>query len=88
MSETVTIAKIDKNSAEEIRFSFAEWNGKRYLDIRVWVKADPEEGKGELPTKKGIRFNLELLDEFIEILQKINAGEAFGPDRPDGEDKS
>jgi hypothetical protein len=82
MSET--IAKLDKNSAEEIRFSFAEWNGKRYLDIRVWIKADPDEGKAELPTKKGIRFNLELLDEFIEILQKINAGETFGLDEHRG----
>ena len=81
------IAKLEKNSGEEIRFSFAEWNGKRYLDIRVWVKADPDEGKEEQPTKKGIRFNLELLDEFIEILQKINAGETFGSDRPDGEGK-
>jgi len=80
MEKTTTIAKIDKNQAEEIRFSFAAWHDKKYLDIRVWVKAAPEEGKEEQPTKKGIRFNIELLDEFIKILQKINAGEAFGPE--------
>jgi len=80
-NETTTIAKLDKNTAEEIRFSFAEWHDKKYLDIRVWVKADPEEGKEEQPTKKGIRFSLELLDEFIKILQKINAGEAFGQEK-------
>jgi hypothetical protein len=83
-NETKTIAKLDKNTAEEIRFSFAEWHDKKYLDIRVWVKADPEEGKEEQPTKKGIRFSLELLDEFIRILQKINAGEAFEQERPEG----
>jgi hypothetical protein len=81
-NETKTIAKLDKNTAEEIRFSFAEWHDKKYVDIRVWVKADPEEGKEEQPTKKGIRFNLDLLDEFIKILQKINAGEAFGQEKP------
>lgn len=73
------LAKIEKNSAEEIHFAFVEWKQKKYLDIRVWVKADPDEGREEQPTKKGVRFNVELLEEFIEVLQKINAGLAFGP---------
>lgn len=72
-------ASLEKNSAEEIRFAFCEWSGKMYLDIRLWVKEDPEEGRKEIPTRKGIRFNAELLPEFIKILKKMDkelAGES------------
>jgi len=64
--------RIEKNSVEEIRFSFCEWNGKEYVDVRVWIKEDPEEGRKEIPTRKGIRFNAELLPEFIKILRKMD----------------
>ena len=55
-NETKTIAKLDKNTAEEIRFSVGR-DDKKYI--------------------------LELLDEFIKILQKINAGEAFEEEKPE-----
>jgi hypothetical protein len=64
--------RIDKNSREELRFTIVDWNGQKYIDIRVWIKADPEEGQEEIPTKKGIRFNGELLPEVIGILQGID----------------
>jgi hypothetical protein len=71
--------RLDKNSVEEIQFSFCEWNGKEYVDIRVWVKEDPEEGRKEIPTRKGIRFNAELLPDFLKILKRMDkklAGES------------
>jgi len=64
---------IEKNSAEEIRFSVVKWHEKNYVDVRVWIKADPSEGRDEMPTKRGVRFNSELLLEVIETLQKIDA---------------
>jgi hypothetical protein len=57
--------RLDKNSVEEIQFSFCEWNGKEYVDIRVWVKED--------------RFNAELLPDFLKILKRMDkklAGES------------
>jgi hypothetical protein len=73
-----TLAKIEKNPAEEIRFSLTEWKSKKYVDIRIWIKADPGEGQEEIPTKKGIRFLAELIPEFIKILQKIDEKLACG----------
>lgn len=76
MSEV--FASLEKNSVEEIRFAFYEWNGKKYADIRVWVKADPEESRDEIPTRKGIRFNAELLPEFIKILRAMDKESGSG----------
>ena len=64
---------IEKNSAEEIRFSVVKWHEKNYVDIRIWVKADPSEGRDEIATKKGVRFHIEILPEFIRLLQRIDA---------------
>jgi len=70
---------IDKNTAEEIRFSVVKWHEKNFVDVRVWVKADPSEGRDEIATKKGVRFNLEILPEFIEQLQRIDEALAGEP---------
>lgn len=64
---------IEKNTAEEIRFGIIKWHGMNFVDVRVFVKADPSEARDEIATKKGIRFNAELLGEFIQLLQKIDA---------------
>ena len=64
---------IDKNPAEEIRFSVVRWHEKDYVDIRVWIKADPSEARDEMPTKRGVRFTAEILGEVIGQLQKIDA---------------
>jgi hypothetical protein len=72
---------IEKNTLEEIRFAIIKWHGMNFVDVRVFVKADASEGRDEIALKKGVRFNAELLPEFIEILQKIDrdlAGETGG----------
>jgi hypothetical protein len=70
---------IEKNSAEEIRFSVVKWHEKNYVDVRVWIKADPSEGRDEIATKKGVRFHIEILPEFIRLLQRIDADLAGEP---------
>lgn len=75
------LARLDKNSAEEIEFHLEEYHGQQYLDIRIWVKGEPSAPGSEQPTKKGIRFNVELLGEFIQALQRINAGLTFEQDQ-------
>ena len=82
------IGVIEKNSAEEIRFSVVKWHEKNYVDVRVWIKADPSEGRDEMPTKRGVRFNIEILPDFLEQLQKIDAELGGMPEEPDEKEKS
>lgn len=43
-------------------------DGNPHLDIRTWVKSEKYEG----PTKKGINFDVENLEEFLDIVNGIN----------------
>ena len=70
---TKVIGVIGKNPDEEIRICSVRWHDKLYLDIRLWIRANPEEGKDALPTKKGLRFSYDLLPEILGKLQKIDA---------------
>lgn len=67
------IAKIEKNSAQEIQINLAEFKGQAYIDIRLWEKGLPSEPGGESPTKKGICFHCELIDDIIDSLHKAKA---------------
>lgn len=40
-----------------------------YIDIRLWVTNDDYEG----PTKKGITFSKNILDEFVDTMDELNA---------------
>jgi hypothetical protein len=47
----VRITAIARGDDEELRLSWAEYNGRKFLNIRVWKKAEdgtwwPEKGKG------------------------------------------
>lgn len=39
-----------------------------HVDVRTWVEGEKYTG----PTKKGINFNIEYLDEVIEVLKTLN----------------
>lgn len=43
-------------------------DGEPHLDIRTYIKNDRYTG----PTKKGINFDLENMEEFLEILNNLN----------------
>jgi hypothetical protein len=62
------IAKMEKNSMEEYRFSLQEYRGCELLDIRVYYKSDADK---MIPTKKGISVPLDKLDEFMKCLEKV-----------------
>ena len=57
------IAIIQKNTQEEIRIGLDEFKGHPLVSIRVWVT------DRDLPTKKGIAFNPDLLPDVIAALQ-------------------
>lgn len=64
--------EIKKNALAIIRIQRTKYKGHDLIDIRVYV----EDRNGEkIPTKKGITFKVELLDEIIEALKEIK-GEA------------
>jgi hypothetical protein len=66
MSDKV-IARMEKNSREEIRFSVQEYRGTDLIDIRVYL-----DNAGEYrPTKKGISVPMERFNEFIRCLNRV-----------------
>ena len=81
------IGKIEKGTGE-IRVCLHEWKSQIYCDLRLWYLKD-----GEFhPTTKGLRFNAELLPQFIEALQQaesvIERGESVGGTKEAGEDEN
>jgi hypothetical protein len=61
------IAIIPKNPMEDIRVSWEEYRGHRYLDIRVYTEID---GKADrMPTKKGVTLRPDLVPELIKALE-------------------
>ena len=67
--DKMKIAKeIEKSPTEIIRIALNEYKGKEYIDIRQHFKADSGD---YLPTKKGVTFNPELIDEVIEGLKAL-----------------
>ena len=57
------IATIKKNTREEIRIGLGEFKGHLLVSIRVWMIAE------DLPTKKGVAFNPDLLPDIIAALE-------------------
>jgi len=60
------IGEIDKGK-DKIIVTVKEFKGKQYIDIRTFFENDAGEW---IPTKKGISFTPENLDEAIKLLQK------------------
>jgi hypothetical protein len=74
MSEPIAI--IPKNSLEEIRISWGEYKGHRYLDIRVFAEVERKADK--VPTKKGVTLRPDLIPELIKALEGVVPLEVVG----------
>ena len=78
------IGRIERTGGE-IRVVLHEWKSQIYCDLRLWYLKDSEYH----PTTKGLRFNAELLPEFIQALEEaegvIERGEDVGDSREAGE---
>ncbi|MBA7550194.1 hypothetical protein ES705_42702 [subsurface metagenome] len=67
----VLVAKIRKNTFEEIQISAREYQGRQLVDIRIFVG---ERGQETIPTKKGISIPIEIYHDFgkgIDSLEEI-----------------
>jgi len=54
------IARLEKREGEVIVFAIREYNGVRYIDIRLKFQNDFDEWQ---PTKKGVTIPLDQVDE-------------------------
>ena len=60
------IGEIQKNQKEKIIVSTNEYQGHKFIDLRVHYE---DETTGDYkPTKKGIAVNPKILDEVIEMM--------------------
>ena len=58
---------VQKNSLEKIRIEKREYKGKEFIDMRIYY-LDGEEWK---PTKKGVTFRPDRLDEVMKALKAL-----------------
>ncbi len=68
MSEPDPIAVISKNSIDEIRVSWQEFKGHRYLDIRTYTELTNKPEK--VATKRGITLRPDQVDELRAALER------------------
>ena len=74
--DDLLLAKFDRSPTEEVRVSLREFNGAKFLDVRVYAK--PGDSDKFLPTKKGVAFAPRLLPKLRDALylaDKALAGE-------------
>lgn len=68
------LVTIPRTETEQIHIQVNEYKGKKYLDLRVYYTTDG--GVNWLPTKKGVTFSPDKLEELksaIEEAQQIFA---------------
>jgi hypothetical protein len=64
------VCEIQKNARETIRFRLGEYQGHKFVDMRVYAK---EEGKDPAPTKKGLAVSPTLWPQFRAALAQVEA---------------
>jgi len=67
--EMKVIDEFNVNDRMKLRLRVGEYNGSERIDIRLWVEGT----KGLGPTRQGINFNIEWLDRFIEMAEKLKS---------------
>ena len=60
--------ELERSQTEKLIIEDSEFKGRLLINLRIFFKADNDEW---LPTKKGVTFRREQLDEVIGYLNKI-----------------
>jgi len=68
MAESKLLASISRSATEEIHVQINEYKGKKYLDMRVYYTTD--DGLNWSPTKKGVTFPPEKLEEVKKAIEE------------------
>jgi len=76
------IDQFHKDSSKLVRTSLVEWEGQESIDVRIYVQKLTErfpysgldlEEETWIPTRKGLRISVDLLDSLIASLEKARA---------------
>lgn len=66
----------EDEAKEKLRIAVKEFNGNRYLDLRVWFVGD----RGDwLPTKKGVTIRAKELKAFLQAVSQAESRLGGGP---------
>jgi len=61
------ISQLDVTDRKRLILSIGEYRGEERVDLRQSVLVD----KDYIPTKKGINFNSEWINKFLEMVEKL-----------------
>lgn len=61
------LAELEITDNKKLILSIGEFQGSERIDLRQFIKVD---GK-YIATKKGINFDAEWLDSFVEMIEKL-----------------
>lgn len=62
----IIVGHVGKNSRESYRVSIGEYQGHRYLDLRIVVP----DGDGSMkPTQKGVTIKFSTIPQLLELLR-------------------
>jgi len=60
--------ELERSETEKLVIESSEYKGHDLVSLRIYFLSKEDEW---LPTKKGVTFRREQLDEVLEVLQKI-----------------
>ena len=63
--------EIERTETEKLIIEDSEFKGRELVSLRIYFLSKEEEW---LPTKKGVTFRRDQLDEVLGMLQKIKEG--------------
>lgn len=63
--------EFERSATEKLVVEDTEYKGRQLVTLRIFFLADNKEW---LPTKKGVTFKREQLDEVLAALEKIKSG--------------
>ena len=78
MADPNRVAEMPKNPSAKVVFSTTDYKGSTYVDIREYVESATYTGF----TKKGIRFHVDRLDDFIVCLNKVKTAVSNAGPKP------
>jgi len=61
------IAELDISDKMRLKLQTGEYRQEPRVDLRLFIKI----GDKFIPTQKGINFNAEWIDKFIEMVEKL-----------------
>jgi len=68
--DEILIDEFSRNSIEKVKIRFTRFQGREFLDVRVFISPPPGSQEADKPTHKGICLRLDLVPKLLESLKK------------------